>query len=109
MVRLSVMYPAVPGSHFDWYYYLGDHLKLSRKLLTPLGLVRTEIDRGIAGFPPGAPPPYHAVGHLFFRTMAEMEDALKATAADFIADERNYTDGPSVVQISEVVESGLST
>jgi uncharacterized protein (TIGR02118 family) len=103
------MYPAVPGSHFDWNYYLGDHLALSRKLLTPRGLVRTEVDRGIAGFPPGAPPPYHAVSHLFFRTMAEMEDALKATAADFIADERNYTDGPSVVQISEVVESGLLT
>ena len=29
---------------------------------------------------------------------------MAATAADFIADERNYTDGPSVVQISEVVE-----
>jgi len=44
------------------------------------------------------------VGHLFFRTMADMENALAATAADFIADERNYTDGPSVVQISEVID-----
>ena len=68
------------------------------------GLVRTEIDRGVAGIPPGAPPPYHAVGHLFFRTMAELESALQATAAEFVADERNYTNVPSVVQISEVVE-----
>jgi len=68
------------------------------------GLVRSEIDRGVASIPPGAPPPYHAVGHLFFRTMAELESALHGTAAEFVADERNYTNVPSVVQISEVVE-----
>jgi uncharacterized protein (TIGR02118 family) len=104
MIRLSVMYPATPGSRFDWNYYLGPHLALSRRLLTERGLVRTEIDRGIGGLPPGAPPPYHAVGHLFFRTMAELESALTATAAEFIADEPNYTSVPSVLQISEVVE-----
>ena len=104
MIRLSVMYPATPGSRFDWDYYLGHHLELSRRLLSDKGLVRIEIDRGIGGFPPGAPPPYHGVGHLFFRTLAEMESALQATAAEFIADERNYADAGSVVQISEVVE-----
>jgi uncharacterized protein (TIGR02118 family) len=109
MVRLSVLYPATPGSHFDWSYYLGRHLELSRRLLKPRGLVRIEIDKGIAGLPPGAPPPYHAVGHLFFRTMAELESALTATAAEFIADEHNYFDGQSVVQISEVIESELAT
>jgi hypothetical protein len=36
--------------------------------------------------------------------MAELESAMAATAAEFVADERNYADGPSVVQISEVVE-----
>ena len=104
MLRLSVMYPATPGSRFDWDYYLGPHLELSRRLLSGRGLVRTEIDRGIGGFPPGAPPPYHAVGHLFFRTMADLESALAATAADFIADEGNYTDVRSIVQLSEVIE-----
>ena len=104
MVRLSVMYPATPGSRFNWDYYLGPHLELSRKLLTPRGLVRTEIDRGLGGLPPGTPAPYHAVGHLFFRTLDDLQSALAATAAQFIADDRNYTDVPSVVQISEVVE-----
>jgi uncharacterized protein (TIGR02118 family) len=104
MIRISVMYPATPGSRFDWNYYLGPHRDLAGRLLSGRGLIRTEIDRGLGGFPPGAPPPYHAVGHLFFRTMAEMESALAATAAEFVADERNYTDVPSVVQISEVIE-----
>ena len=103
MIRLSVMYPATPGSRFDWDYYLGPHRELSRQLLDSRGLVRTEIDRGVCGIPP-APPPYHAVGHLFFRTMGELESALQATAAQFIADEPNYTSEHGVVQISEVVE-----
>ena len=104
MVRLSVMYPATPGSRFDWDYYLGRHKELSQRLLSLRGLVRTEIDRGLAGLPPGTPPPYHAVGHLFFRTLAELDSALQATAAEFIADELNYTTVPGVVQISEVVD-----
>jgi uncharacterized protein (TIGR02118 family) len=103
MVRLSVMYPAAPGSRFDWEYYLGPHRDLARRLLAGRGLVRTEIDRGIGGIPP-AEPPYHAIGHLFFRTLEELMTALGETAAEFIADERNYTDTSSVVQISEVVE-----
>jgi uncharacterized protein (TIGR02118 family) len=104
MVRLSIMYPATPGSRFDWNYYLGPHLELSRRLLGSRGLVRTEVDRGIGGLPPGAPPPYHAVGHLFFHTLAEMESAIAATVGEFVADQRNYFDGPPVIQISEVVE-----
>ena len=98
MMRLSVMYPATPGSTFNWEYYLGQHRELSRRLLSGRGLIRTEIDRGVAGIPAG-PPPYHAVGHLFFRTMAELESALQATAAEFVADEQKYASVPSVVQI----------
>lgn len=104
MIRLSVMYPVTAGSSFDWTYYLGPHRELSRRLLTPRGLVRTEIDRVIGSFPPGAKQLYHAVGHLFFHSMADLESALAATAGEFIADERNYTNVQSVVQVSEVVE-----
>jgi uncharacterized protein (TIGR02118 family) len=103
MIRLSVLYPATPGSHFFWDYYLGPHRELTQRLLSSHGLVRTEIDRGIAGVPP-AGPPYHAIGHLFFRTMADLQGALEATVVEFLADEPKYTDSPSIVQISEVVE-----
>ena len=99
------MYPAPPGSSFNWDYYLGEHLDLARRLLGPRGLVRTEVDRGIGTVIPGAPAPYHAVAHLFFETAADMQSALQATAPQLIADARNYAgDVPSVVQISEVVD-----
>jgi uncharacterized protein (TIGR02118 family) len=104
MIKLSVMYPATAGSRFDWDYYLGTHRELSRRLLESRGLIRTEIDRGVSGFPPGTPPTYHAIGHLYFHSMAEMESALAATAAEFIADEPKYASVPSVVQVSEIVE-----
>jgi hypothetical protein len=74
MIRLSVMYPATPGSRFDWDYYLGPHRELARRLLTPRGLVRTEIDQRGASIPPD-PPHCHAIGHLFYRSMAELESA----------------------------------
>jgi uncharacterized protein (TIGR02118 family) len=100
------MYPAPPGSKFNWDYYLGPHLALAHRLLDDRGLLRIEIDRGIGSFPPGSPAPYHAVGHLFFRSFEDLVAALAPTAEQFIADERRYSSEPSVVQISEVVETG---
>lgn len=103
MVRLSVMYPNGSGSSFDWDYYLGPHIELAKKLLLPRGMVRLEIDRGLGAFPPGAPAPYHAIGHLFFASVQDMESALAAAASELIADQRKYHSGESVVQICEVV------
>jgi len=103
MVRLSVFYPATPGSTFDWSYYLGPHLVAARQLLGPRGLVRIEVDRGIGAFPPGTPSHYHAIGHLYFESMLDLDTALAATAPDLIADQRKYYSGESVVQVSEVV------
>ena len=40
-------------------------------------------------------------------TGAEVESAIAATAAEFIADQRKYFSGESVVQISEAVEMTL--
>jgi uncharacterized protein (TIGR02118 family) len=103
MIRLTVLYPVTPESTFDWNYYLGPHLVLARQILLPRGLVRIEVDRGIAAFPPGTPSHYHAIGHLYFETMLQLDTALAATAPDLIADQSKYYSGESVVQVSEVV------
>ncbi|HEY1576297.1 MAG TPA: EthD family reductase [Terracidiphilus sp.] len=103
MVRLSVLYPATSESTFDWNYYLGPHLVLARKVLCPRGLVRIEVDRGIGAFPPGTPSHYHAIGHLYFESMLDLDTALAATAPELVADQGKYYTGESVVQVSEVV------
>src|SRR4051812_18531878 len=103
MIRLSVMYPQTAKSTFDWKYYTSTHFELVGKYLSGKGLIRTEVDKGVAGFPAGASAPYHAIGHLFFSTIGELANALN-TSPELIADQKNYFSGDSVVQISEVVE-----
>jgi uncharacterized protein (TIGR02118 family) len=103
MIRLSVMYPQTADSTFDWNYYTTTHFELVGKYLSSKGLLRTEVDKGVGGFPPGAPAPYHAIGHLFFSSVAELANAL-STSPELIADQKNYYSGESVVQISEVVD-----
>ena len=96
------MYPATVDSKFDWDYYLGPHLKLAHHLLDSYHLLRIEIDRGIAAFPPGEPLHFHAVGHLFFPSIGDLEKAMAATAPALIEDQRKYFSGQSVVQVNEV-------
>ena len=103
MIRMSILYPATAGSRFDWEYYMGPHVELANRLLTPRGMMKLEIDRGIGGFPPGAPAPYHAVGHLFFPSVPVLEAAMGETAPDLIADQQKYTNVQCEILISEVV------
>ena len=104
LVRLSVMYPAAPGTTFDWNYYIGPHLAMAHRLLVPMGLIRIELDRGVMAFPPGTPSHFHAVGHLFFDGMEELQRALATHAPALVADQRRYFSGESIVQVSEVLE-----
>ena len=107
MVRLSVLYPATPGSTFDWNYYLGPHLVLARRLLLPTASFASRL---IAASAPsaGTPSHHHAIGHLYFESMLQLDTALAATAPELIADQRKYYTGETIVQVSEVVPS-LST
>jgi len=103
MIRLSVLYPATLGTTFNWDYYQNQHLVLVRKLLPPLGMIKAEVDRGLGGFPPGSSAPYHAIAHLFFAKMDDLQRTMDATAAELMADIPNYTNSQPVLQISEVV------
>src|SRR2546422_5731402 len=55
MIRISVLYPSSEGKKFDVNYYVNRHMKLVRERLGSFGLVRTEVDKGVAGGAPGAP------------------------------------------------------
>lgn len=104
-VKLTILYPNIPGSSVDWEYYLGPHLQLARRLLMPFGLQRIEIERGIGGISPGAPAPFHAIASLYFPSAGALQEALAQTAATLSADQRKYYTGESVVQISEAVQA----
>ncbi len=103
MIRVSVLYPAKDGARFDYAYYAQKHMPLVKARLGRLGLVRFEIDRGLAGGTLGSPPLFACIGHLYFHSAADFEKAMKAHGAELMADVLNFTNIQPQVQISEIV------
>jgi len=103
MVRISVLYPAADGKKFDVDYYVNKHMKLVRDRLTSFGLVRTEVDKGVAGGAPGSPAPYVAIGHVYFNALEGFQKGMGQHAKEIMADIANYTNIQPQIQISEVI------
>jgi uncharacterized protein (TIGR02118 family) len=103
MIRVSVFYPASSGVKFDHAYYSGTHMAMVKDRLGSKGLVKAEVDRGLAGGAPGAPAPFVAAGHLYFASIEEFQSAFSAHSAEIMADIPNYTDIEPQIQISEIV------
>ena len=95
MIRISVLYPQ--GGKFDFDYYVNKHMRLVHALLDSYGLVKTEVDKGIGTVP------YVAIGHLVFKTIEDMQKALRDHDPKLAADVVNFTDVKPEFQISEIV------
>ena len=103
MIRASVFYTNRPGAKFDHVYYSKEHANLVSKRLQPLGLARFEIEKGLSGATPDAPPLYVASGHLVFNSIEDFQKAFAAHGEEPMADVPNFTDIEPQIQISEVV------
>lgn len=104
MVRLTVLYPRSESSHFDMDYYLQTHIPLAKQLLTPLGLVRIDLEEGLAGGAPDAPPAYHLIGSLSFDTIEDLQRTIENHGEKLMADIPNYTNSQPQLLISRVIE-----
>jgi uncharacterized protein (TIGR02118 family) len=103
MIRVTVLYPNESGKKFDEEYYKSRHMKLVTDRLKSFGLVRTEVDHGLAGGAPGSPAPYVCVGHLYFDSLADFQKGMGAHGQEILADIPNYTNIQPTMQISEIV------
>jgi uncharacterized protein (TIGR02118 family) len=103
MVRISVLNAGGEGKKFDVDDYVNKHMKLVRERLGSFGLVRTEVDRGMAGSVPGAPAPFVAVGHVYFTSAADFQKAMGVHGKEIMAGNPNYTNIAPQIQISEIV------
>jgi uncharacterized protein (TIGR02118 family) len=103
MIRVSVLYPSGEGITFDHDYYREKHMPLCGARLTPFGLLRYEIDRGLGNPASGEPPAFLAVCHFYFTTADESAKGLAAHGAELAADVPNYTNAEAVIQTSEIV------
>jgi len=102
MIRVSVLYPMGEGKKFDAAYYMQKHMSLVRERLKGLGLVRAEVDKGVAGGAPGAPAPFVYIAHLYFNSIADFQKAMGAHGKEIMADVPNYTNIQPQVQVSEI-------
>jgi uncharacterized protein (TIGR02118 family) len=103
MVRITVLYPNEAGKRFDHEYYVQQHMGLVRERLRAFGLIRTEVDRGLAGGTPGAPPPFVAVGHVYFDTLEGFQRGMTQHGREILGDIPNYTNISPTIQISEII------
>ena len=103
MIRVSVLYPQKEGTRFDHDYYARKHIAFVRETLGPFGLVRAEVDKGIAGGT-GEPPLFVAAAHLIFESLDQFQEAFASTGDQLMADIPNYTDIEPQLQFSEIVD-----
>jgi uncharacterized protein (TIGR02118 family) len=99
MIRVTVLYPNDDGTTFDHQYYLDKHMPLVAERCGD-ALHSWTADKGVAGGE-GAPPPYHALCCLTFDSVEAFESSFGPHADEILGDIPNYTDAPTVVQISE--------
>jgi len=103
MIRISVYYPGGEGKKFDMDYYTNKHMKLVRERMGSFRVVRTEVDKGVAGGAPGAPAPYVAVGHVYVNSLDGWQKGMGQHGKEIMADIPNYTNIAPQIQISEIV------
>jgi uncharacterized protein (TIGR02118 family) len=101
MIKVSVLYPNKPGSHFDMSYYINTHMPLARRLLSK-GLRKTEVDAGLQGTKPGEPPAFFGGCQFYFDSIEAFLEAWTPAAAELTADIPRYTDVPPIIQFNEV-------
>ena len=103
MIRVSVLYANEAGKKFDADYYRNTHMKMAGERLKSFGLVRYEVDKGVAGGTPGAPAPFIGACHFYFNTIEEFQKGMGAHGKELMADIPNYTNIQPTIQISEIV------
>jgi uncharacterized protein (TIGR02118 family) len=101
MVKITVLYPNKPGSHFDVEYYLKTHMPMSAKLLgTAVKAISVEIGR--SGAASEDQPPFAAICGFTCETVQAFTDAFLPVAGQLQGDIPNYTDIEPIIQISDI-------
>ena len=104
MFKVTVLYPKDATDHFDLDYYLNTHTPLVHDLLGPEGLLKVEIEEGVAGGAPGTDAAYTIVCGIFFPDMESLENAMSKHAMDLLGDIPNFTSVVPEMQLSRVLQ-----
>jgi uncharacterized protein (TIGR02118 family) len=101
MIRVSILYPKTPTSHFDFDYYLKTHIPMAQRLLGE-ALKGLSLDRGLMGTAPNSPPAFAVMLHLLFDSIDDFMAAFLPHAETLQGDVKNYTDVEAVIQFNAI-------
>ena len=101
MIRLTVLYPNLKGSTFDWDYYINVHTALAKKLFGDVA-VRWEVDKGLAGESAMGLAPYQVAAFITMTSLEDFRRVMEEHGAELKADFVNYTNVYPQFLISEV-------
>jgi uncharacterized protein (TIGR02118 family) len=102
MIRLNILYPNSPGSHFDIYYYLGTHMPMAKRLFGDV-LKEVTLEHGMAGVEPDSPPTYIMSCHMSFESIEAFMEVWSGIGEQLGGDIPNYTDAAPVIQFSRII------
>lgn len=106
MIKVSILYPHTPDGHFDFAYYVNQHMPLSIGLLRAHpGFKSVSVERELAGADPQAGLPYVAMCHFLFDAVDSFIAAFTPHAATLQGDMPNYTNIVPLIQFNEVLLS----
>jgi uncharacterized protein (TIGR02118 family) len=103
MIKVTILYPNKPGSHFDVEYYRTIHMPLAIRLLGP-AIKAVSVEIGKSGATPDQPPPYAAICAFTCESVERFTSAFMPVSSDLQGDIPNYTDIQPVIQISETID-----
>jgi uncharacterized protein (TIGR02118 family) len=90
MIRITGFYRWEDGASFNHEYYDKEHMRITKDALSPLGLMRLESDRFLAGKPRVAGE-IIAATNAYFPSLEVAQKAMAAAGAVLLADVPNYT------------------
>ena len=103
MIKVSCAIPNEEGKNFNFDYWTGPHMEMVHRLLDPMGLSRSELEKGVSDADPNAPAPFVALATLYFNTTDEVHEGFKTHGREILGDIKSYTDISPQFQISEVL------
>jgi uncharacterized protein (TIGR02118 family) len=101
VIKVTILYPNKPGSHFDVDYYLNVHMPMAIRVLgSTLKAVSVEI--GVSGTMPADPPPFAAMVGFTCESVLAFNRAMMRGGEELRADIPKYTDIEPIIQIGEI-------
>ena len=101
MIRLTVLYPNLKGSRFDWDYYINVHTAIAKERFGDVA-VRWEVDRGVEGEDQGQPPDYQVAAYITLTSLEDYRRVMEEHGEELKADFPMYTNVYPHFLISEI-------